>query len=652
MLRDTLEPAEPRAALNTAEAIEALLSRLEGSARQQREPAEFFQQLLRDVVGALSAISGSVWSETDQGLNCLERVGGGTRAANSLPDATEQRLAAAALLDGEPHLVPPGEGVPGGEVRNDSECLQCLVPRSAPGVPGVVLRVALRPDASLHARETASGLLQAVAEIALSFQIQHRLRTLHQHESFWRELDAALLAINTTRLFTDTARTMAEQVRRMVGCDRVSVLVRRGSRCRLAAVSSATEANRRARQVRLLERIAGEALNSGGSFQVQVGAGGSPLRISEAVETYLDETQLRTVRCDVLTVPDGDEPRPVGCLVCDSFTGEPADQWASQLSVLAAHCGVALDRAVREQDRGWRRLLHPLRSLSRTAVWLLGLGLGVAAVAALTFVRTDFTIEADGRLMPVERRGVFAPADAIVTDILVADGSVVTVGQPLAKLIDSDLELEYSRLEGELQTAAARLDAVQARRKLLRGNRDVDASLLSIEEEELKATVAGLERQRDIVQRQRERLSVLSPLAGRVARWDLKEVLQSLPVRHGQNLMDVYNPDGPWRLELQIPDSVAGYVRLAAQSQPRVEFVFQTDPGRVQSAVLNTLSDATDLDAKGQLSVRGIVELPQGEVAAPQRGASVTAKIHCGRRAVGFVWFREVIEFVQRRVLF
>ena len=567
MLRETLDPAEPRAALNTADAIDALLSRLETAARQQREPEEFFQQLLRDVVGALSAISGAVWTESDAGLNCLERVGGGPRSLDHLSAAAEQRLAAATLLDGEPQLLPPGGTIAASEAVNDSQVLQCFVPKVAAGVPGVVLRVALRPDASLGARETAGGLLQAAAEIALSFQLQHRLRTLHQHETFWRELDAALLAINTTRRFSDAARTMAEQVRRMLGCDRVSVLVRRGSRCRLVAVSSATEANRRARQVRLLEHLASDATNSEGSFQVQVGSGTSPLRSSSAIEAYLDETQLRTVRCDVLNVPEGDEQRAVGSLVCDSFTGKATEQWAYQLSVLVPHCAMALDRAVREQDRGWRRLLHPLRSLSRAAVWLLVCGLIGAAAAALTILRTDFTIEADGRLMPVERRGVFAPADAIVTDILVADGSAVTAGQPLATLVDSDLELEFSRLEGELQTAAARLDAVQARRKLKLRDKDSDASLLSIEEEELKATVAGLQRQREVVQQQRERLSVLSPLGGRVTRWDLQEVLQSLPVRHGQNLMDVYNPDGPWRLELQIPDDVAGYVRLASSNR-------------------------------------------------------------------------------------
>lgn len=654
MLQETYALAEPRTALNQADAIESLLVRLETAARQDRDPAEFFQQLLQDVVGALSGLSGAVWSETDQGLICLQRIGGGPRSTEQLSETCERRLAAAALMDKEAKLLAPGAELPAVEAVNESTCLQCLTPRETDGVPGFVLRVSLRPEASLGARETASGLLAAAADIALSFQIQHRLRTLHAQELAWKELDAAVLAINSTTQLAECARVIAEQVRRLTGSDRASLLVRRGSRCRLAAISSAAAAaDRRARQVRLLERVASEALQGGGSFQVRVGDGMSGLRISEAVEAYLDETQLRIIRCDVLNVPDKATQKAVGCLVVDSFTGEATPHWEQRLGVLTPHCARALERALAEQSRGWRRLLNPLRSLSKAALWLLAGVVLIGACVALAVIPADFTIEAPGRLMPAERRGVFAPADAIVTDILVTDGSVVAAGQPLVKLTDPALEQEHSRLSGELQTAAARLDAVQARRKLALRDPKADKSLLSIEEEELRATVAGLERQLAVVQQQRERLTVVSPLAGRVTRWDLTEVLNSLPVRHGQMLMDVFNPDGPWRLELEIPDDVAGYVREGTvEKSPRVDYVFQTNPGQISTGVLTHLADATDVSSDRQLSVRGLVDLPRDAAGTRQRGAGVTAKIHCGRRAIGFVWFREALEFIQRRILF
>jgi hypothetical protein len=33
-------------------------------------------------------------------------------------------------------------------------------------------------------------------------------------------------------------------------------------------------------------------------------------------------------------------------------------------------------------------------------------------------------------------------------------------------------------------------------------------------------------------------------------------------------------------------------------------------------------------------------------------GADVKAKIHCGRAAIGYVWFHELWEFIQSRILF
>jgi hypothetical protein len=72
----------------------------------------------------------------------------------------------------------------------------------------------------------------------------------------------------------------------------------------------------------------------------------------------------------------------------------------------------------------------------------------------------------------------------------------------------------------------------------------------------------------------------------------------------------------------------------------------------VYSARLDHLADATDLNAGGEMTVRGLVQVPPGQVAAPRRGATVLAKVHCGRRSLGFVWFRELIEFVNKQILF
>jgi len=36
----------------------------------------------------------------------------------------------------------------------------------------------------------------------------------------------------------------------------------------------------------------------------------------------------------------------------------------------------------------------------------------------------------------------------------------------------------------------------------------------------------------------------------------------------------------------------------------------------------------------------------------PKIGASATAKIHCGTRPIGYVWFHDLVDFVRAKILF
>lgn len=649
-------PIDTPTALGHADALEALLTRLDVAARQDLPANDFFREAVEGVFASLPVQTASAWIESDGSLQCPHALSRQPRDNQREFGRVERMLAIAALQRSDTLVMPAGAVAEDADVANETPWLQLLVPRADEGIPGLVLQVGLDPSASLNVRETAGTLLSAVADIALTFQLHQRLRRLQRQEEFWKNLDAALQAMHAADGVKSCASVVAEQVRRLMNCDRASVLIRRGSRCRLVGISSTVPIDRRARQVKLLETLAGEAMSRDVPTQAIVGDGhaAAVLRVP-MLDRYLDETQARGVRLEPLRPPtrSEDPERPVGVLVIENFTAAGTDAWSDRAPVLAAHAAQSLRRALDTQNQGWKRLLFPFRSLTSAALWTLFVLLLVAGAVALIVIPADFTVEATGKLMPARRQGIFSPGNAIVTMVHVDDDDTVTPQQPLVTLTDPDLELEWSRLQGELETAAARLDSVAARRKLRLRDPNIDTSTLSIEEEELKVTIEGLRKQLDVVQHRRDELKVLAPMAGRVARWDLRGVLQSLPVQHGQRLMDLYDPDAPWRLELDIPDDVSGYVRLAdSGDSPRVDYVFQTDAAHIYTARLDHLSDATDLNAGGEMTVRGLVDLPPGQITAPRRGATVIAKIHCGRRSLGFVWFREIVEFVYKQILF
>ena len=124
-----------------------------------------------------------------------------------------------------------------------------------------------------------------------------------------------------------------------------------------------------------------------------------------------------------------------------------------------------------------------------------------------------------------------------------------------------------SPVAGEMQTAEKKLAAVQAERLTnVPAAPDTRRNLhqLTADEEELKELLKGLRDQREFssaAQRPRRR----SPLDGQALTWNLKQLLEARPVQRGQTLLTVADLDGPWELELHLPDHRAGHVLAAAR---------------------------------------------------------------------------------------
>ena len=119
--------------------------------------------------------------------------------------------------------------------------------------------------------------------------------------------------------------------------------------------------------------------------------------------------------------------------------------------------------------------------------------------------------------------------------------------------------------------------------------------------------------------------------------------------------MQVVDTQGPWQLELRIPDRAVRHVlaaQAAAQEGLSVRFLFRMAPNTTYSAKLGPVNLATDLDQDGELSTMATVLLNPGEIPDLRPGSSVIAKIQCGRRSLGYVWLREFLEFLQTRLLF
>jgi hypothetical protein len=121
-------------------------------------------------------------------------------------------------------------------------------------------------------------------------------------------------------------------------------------------------------------------------------------------------------------------------------------------------------------------------------------------------------------------------------------------------------------------------------------------------------------------------------------------------VQRGQTLLTVADLDGPWVAELHLADNRAGHVLAAQQDLRRdlqVSFALSAEPGTVYEGRVADAALSTELDEETGPTILVTVDFDRTVVAGLRPGATVIARIHCGRRAIGYVWLHDLFEFVQ-----
>ena len=143
--------------------------------------------------------------------------------------------------------------------------------------------------------------------------------------------------------------------------------------------------------------------------------------------------------------------------------------------------------------------------------------------------------------------------------------------------------------------------------------------------------------------------------------FDLENKLRSRPVQPGQILMEIARPEDGLLLELQMPEKRMGhiddYIRAQRESDPdaklKARFVMTVDPSKNYDATVIEEHDRAENRGTEETTVliRATIDstdLPEGT----RPGASVSAKVYCGKRALGYVLFNEVVAFLQKTVFF
>jgi multidrug efflux pump subunit AcrA (membrane-fusion protein) len=365
--------------------------------------------------------------------------------------------------------------------------------------------------------------------------------------------------------------------------------------------------------------------------------------------------------------PDNPMPvePPVGALIIERIEDSRIPETMLQrVEVVAKHSSIALANATEHQDLFlmplWRTLgrskwLFRARTLPKT---LAISGAVLLALACLVVVPWDFNLHCDGTLEPVRRSDVFARVDGVVKSVTVRHGDKVTKGQVLAELRSTEIDVRIRGLDGELRATQAQLRSKRQMQMENRGsNEDLDTisgDIAALEKKEL-----SLESQLALEQEKAKDLQIVSPRDGRIVTWDLEILLAGRPVQRGQVLMQVADTEGPWQLELQIPEDRMGYlVRAQDEFDPDlpVTFILATEPGVEHRGKIKEVHYSAEVQGEKGNTVLAKVDIEgsadKAQFADLRPGAEVKAKVNCGRRSIGYILFHDLWAFVESRVLF
>ncbi|MGQ0635313.1 MAG: HlyD family efflux transporter periplasmic adaptor subunit [Planctomycetaceae bacterium] len=659
------------------EQILALVRETETLAGARLPDEFFFPEYLKRVIVALGAEAAAVWLvDPQQGLVLkyhLQRVPMGVfenpqalTKYRPLLSETLQSGGVRVYATGDPKLA----DLPTAHV-------QIFGALERGGRPTGALQIFQRNDAPPEAR---AGYLQFIERMC-GFVARH-FRTADQPAqggaslADLQELQKLAAELHGSLDVKRVAAAAATDGAIFLGCDRVSIVEMFGGKPVVRAISGQDAVNPRSNQVRLLAQLVGQVLLTGERLSYAGKADGLAPQIEEPLAEYLHVSRSRQLTIVPLQRPtdntdDSEEKdrggpehkhraRPLGALVAEQETdGRLRPDFDARLELL---CGQTSQALVNSQTYHKILFLPVWRFLGEKTAWLKGRRLAQLAAAlagvgllalALALIPWEYRVEGKGRLMPVNRRGVFAPWDGEVVALEVASGNRVEAGQIVLRLQNEELRARVLATESEFNEKRKQVRALghelsEARRNLSRE----EVVRLQGRIAQTQIEMEGAEARLKVLTDLEKSLVIDAPVAGVVATFQLAELLANRPVKRGDLLLEIMDDTGPWRLELEIPENRLGHVlegeqKLGTERLP-VDFILATATETTHRGELEASATRSVVSDEGGAVVEMFATVDAQSLRHRRIGAEVIAKIRCGKRSLGYVLFGDVIEFLRK----
>ncbi len=678
----------PKTIEDTKRQIRGLVNEIAQLSKSDLAPEQYYAEFLPRIVQALAAVGGAIWNVGEGGR--LELAYQINISRSLLDPAAEDAVRHVQLLGqviqtAEPRLVSPQSGSGEGGAGNPTNYLLVLSPMKSENHVEGILEVFQRPDVQPASQRGYLQFVVQMCELAGDWLRSQKLRQYSDRQSLWVKADRFSRLIHENLSPKDTAYHIANEGRQLIGCDRLSVAVLKGRKCKVEAVSGQDVLDPRSDIVSTLGKLATMVVAADEPLWYSGSTEDLPKQIERALDDYLEVAHSKSVavlplrRLRVSPMRDntdrdqqdpmenaGPKGEVIGALIVEQIESNiPRATIAPRVDLVYEHSSRAMANALSHEHL----FLMPVWRTLGNATWILRArtlpktlfvtAVILAALAVLIFVPKNFNIEGDGELVPVDRQDVFCDVPGVVEKVLVKHGQAVEKGQELLKLRNTDLEVQLQDVFGKMQTTNEALIATRRARQQARERGDtVEMNRMAGQILQYQQQLDSYTNQYQLLSERRERLTVRSPMKGEITTWQTKELLLNRPVTEGQVLLTVADPASKWKLEVFMRENRMGHIMSAwRESQEtgeplNVTYILATDSDHYRHGVVREIHQVAHMREQEHV-VRIDVDLKDPvEDKFRRTGAQVRADIHAGRRPIGYVWFHEAWEWFLRDVWF
>ena len=721
--KPTTEPSESANKNRFSRQIDEAFEKASKLAGSSLAPTDFYNEFLNVTLKAIDAPAGAVWLRTPQGflqIACqvnLDKVGldakrGGRQCHNEILRQVFQSTPPRPAMV-EPHgrltgITAPEAGGGAAPPANLTDYWALFAPIPNPDktekIPLGLLEVFQEPSHDARLFPTFLNYTLQMGGYAGQYHQFANARQSSGLEKVFTQVESFAKQVHISLNPTEVAYHVANEGRRLIECDRLCVGVRHGNKVTVEAVSGADVVEKASTHVRRMRFLMDAVLKLGEKLVYKGEKDeGRPPDLSAALDDYLSESQPKLL----VIQPIRDErekdltKKARSVLLLESFNPpEQTEAMMQRLELVGKHAAPALYNAAEMKRIPFGFIWRPLAKLQdgiggkNRFYWMLGVSAAVLLATALVLIPYPLKMEATGEFLPRYTVQIFPPHEGEVRQILRKPGDKVAPGAPVVQLFSPMLQEKYASADAEAIESEVLIRSLAD--QLSKGNLPTDREMeirQSLARNEAKAKsrrkfqaelremyhlVPGRDGTFNAVADEFD-ASVREPNAAwRVLSGDNQSELARRTIKPNEPMMRLGYTDGPWRVELKIPQRNIGHIAQALATNG----MHHTDPkdGKRYLDVDVLLTSQPDTSFRGRLyaddiageaipnrddhnqsepiilayvrvNIEGVPEsqIPKELFVA---GQEVHTRIRCGDHALGYSLFYGVWEWFYEKVIF